>query len=522
MRSTMPGFPARCRLVQMASVGIPAALIAVSGCGGSNAAPGSPPDPPRLIVLFYTCTLNADYLQPYNPDIAYTPNLKRLARDAIVFERHQTESGQSGISFSSLFTGAQAGKHGVYMHPAPIAENVAVLPEMLRDAGYDPHYWLRHPMAKAAIGDAARRESGSRPVEGWLRSEDARFRALLSRLRDEPEYRAVVTAAYSVTHGPYKTDRLEEFLERYPGAVAHPAGMELDEYLQLAHLFFENHLELSFDYANAVAALGLSEEQCERLAVAQEALYASRVQYLDELVGQLMAELANYGLRDETLVVFTADHGEVLYRDNALYKWNHGHALAPEVLRVPLIVRPHAPGRYAAGRYVNVTRSIDLLPTVLGMAGVDLSPYGEVEGVDLSPVLRKEAPPRELLAFSHTALISKPLLEASQNFELFHTYYPAQDPNLIWVGVRDKDLVVKWRPDGAGNMIYEAFDLARDPEERMNVFSEDEQAHVLLARRLREYKEYLVRRYYELHPDAETSFTIEEQEERLRSLGYIE
>ena len=75
------------------------------------------------------------------------------------------------------------------------------------------------------------------------------------------------------------------------------------------------------------------------------------------------------GLRDESLVVFTADHGELLYRDNALFPWSHDFQLAPEVLRAPLLIR--GPG-VAPGRAEWVTRSIDLYPTIY--KGKDLQP----------------------------------------------------------------------------------------------------------------------------------------------------
>src|SRR5262245_50661845 len=106
-----------------------AAFLLLAGCGGERV-PAS--DPPRLVVLYATCTLNEGFLGPYVnggvrggtragieglTEIRFTPNLDRLAREGIVFERHQTESAQSGIAFASIFTGTQADVHGIYYHP---------------------------------------------------------------------------------------------------------------------------------------------------------------------------------------------------------------------------------------------------------------------------------------------------------------------------------------------------------------------------------------------------------------------
>jgi len=65
-------------------------------------------DSPRLVILYVTCTVNNNYLSPYNNEVTFTPNLERFSREAAVFLSHQTESGISGTSFASIFSGTQA------------------------------------------------------------------------------------------------------------------------------------------------------------------------------------------------------------------------------------------------------------------------------------------------------------------------------------------------------------------------------------------------------------------------------
>ena len=79
---------------------------------------------PRLVVLYATCTLNKQFLQPYDADVDYTPHLAAFGRQSLVFPRHKTESGQSGLDFASLFSGSQADRHQVYSHPARIDSDV--------------------------------------------------------------------------------------------------------------------------------------------------------------------------------------------------------------------------------------------------------------------------------------------------------------------------------------------------------------------------------------------------------------
>jgi hypothetical protein len=82
---------------------------ALLSCGREPA----PAETTRLVVLYATCTLNRHFIEPYAPGIASTPALARFADESVVFERHVTESGQSGTSFASIFTGTQAYRHGI-------------------------------------------------------------------------------------------------------------------------------------------------------------------------------------------------------------------------------------------------------------------------------------------------------------------------------------------------------------------------------------------------------------------------
>lgn len=105
---------------------------------------------PRL-VLYLPCTVNKDYLSRYNPDAGYTPHLERFARDALVFTKHQSEAGQSGIAYASIFTGDQATQHGVYAHAKEIPDSAYLISEAFSDAGYETYFWAKQGMAHAAL-----------------------------------------------------------------------------------------------------------------------------------------------------------------------------------------------------------------------------------------------------------------------------------------------------------------------------------------------------------------------------------
>src|SRR5262249_31392729 len=107
--------------------------------------------------------------------------------------------------------------------------------------------------------------------------------------------------------------------------------------------------------------------------------------YTDHWVGQLIDTLRQRRLLDNTIVVFTADHGEE-FNEMGPEKWNasHGPHVRRVLMHVPLIIR--IPGDPAPGRrYVGLTRHIDLAPTLLRLAmpQFDLGGY-RVDGDDLS------------------------------------------------------------------------------------------------------------------------------------------
>lgn len=113
--------------------------------------------------------------------------------------------------------------------------------------------------------------------------------------------------------------------------------------------------------------------------------YYAHCTALDECFGQLLDQLAGLGLDDNTIVVFTSDHGDML-GSHGLNRKQHPHA---ESINVPLLVRLPAGRGNAGGRKVDsLLGAADMMPTLLGLCGVPIP--DTVEGVDFSPAIRGE------------------------------------------------------------------------------------------------------------------------------------
>jgi arylsulfatase A-like enzyme len=128
-------------------------------------------------------------------------------------------------------------------------------------------------------------------------------------------------------------------------------------------------------------------------------LYYSLHKLVDQAIGRILTALEESGMADDTVVVFTSDHGDLVGAHGGLMqKWYNAY---DEAIRVPLVVR--GPGIVATALGVHTpTSHVDLLPTLLGLAGIDVEKaaatvaieHDETQplpGRDLSPVLRGSA-----------------------------------------------------------------------------------------------------------------------------------
>ena len=477
---------------------------------------------PRLVLLYAPCTVNRDFLSPYDPDVRYTPSLQKFADQAVVFTKHVTEAGQSGVAFAALFTGTQAMRHGVYYHPTNLSDSLYTIAEAYRDAGYETFFWAGHPMASPELhygqGVSAAntfwRGGKYLPAEkrSFLRAGDARFGAILQRLREDPEYKAFVMTNFTVTHGRYVDLHLGEFCAAYPGECPEWPEEELE---RISTLFRKNYLGLVYAFDQTVANLELTRDDVRKVAELAETLYKSNVHHLDQLFGAVADEIQASGLLDESVIVLTADHGEVLYRAGAALAWTHGFSLAPEVLQVPLLVRaPSVP----PGRYESVTRSIDVFPTLAGLTGIRL-PVDRVMGVDLSPALRGNASPPALLAFSHTSMLPDSLQTGFS--PILSSRFPDRNPDTMWVGVRGGDLLYELTSDDGRQFDAHVFDLVRDPTERNDLYDPQNDEQREMIRQLARYRTELAEAYRTKH-GGEGQVPSDREKELLRSLGYIE
>lgn len=138
--------------------------------------------------------------------------------------------------------------------------------------------------------------------------------------------------------------------------------------------------------------LGLEDANRQRARL--EGRYDEAIRYVDDYVGRFLDELKRRGRFDGALIVVSADHGESFEHD---YGGHGGPELYDEVIRIPLLIK--APGQQTGRRISTPAEQVDLLPTLLAMAGLP-APVRPVEGRSLLPLLQGQDSVRPVFSMS--------------------------------------------------------------------------------------------------------------------------
>lgn len=481
---------------------------------------------PRLVLTYATCSVATSHLSPYNGRIGYTPNLGQFGAESAVFTKHQTEAGLSSIAYASIVSGCQADRHGVFENLHQIDDSINLITASFVENGYEVYFWDGHPMASMQMG-YARGVPPENRIPSLLSADDSRFGGILERLYSDKQYRAFILTTGTVVHNPYCA-HYEDPRNFDPDTL--PSEFEVvatthEEFQEYVSIYFREqlHFKLQYNFRETVRELGLNREEEATFTRVIEYLYKCGVHRSDKLFGDIINKLHLSNLLDESLIVFTSDHGETMNRDNTFFKFCHGHQLTPEVLTVPCIVRAPSLGVKPA-KHSFVSRSIDVFPTIAGLCSLHIPEKQEPAGIDLSSSITRQVPPPNLSAYSHTGLVPEIVIkDPGYRTTLLYKLFPRRDPELSWVSVRIGDMVFKLAksgpdPEEIGPLV---FDLAKDPEERVNLFEGTERGHQKIFNELRQYKENLIsacrRRYSDMAPGMQE----DERLEKLKSLGYI-
>ncbi|MGB9958752.1 sulfatase-like hydrolase/transferase (plasmid) [Haloferax prahovense] len=319
------------------------------------------------VLMVVTDQHRWDTVGAHGSPMDLTPNIDRLAADGLRFDNAVTPQPVCGSSQSVIQTGRYATETGVWRHSLPLADGERTLAHHFSEKGYETGF----------VGSWHLAGTFDEPVPPSLRGgyEDFWIGADVPEFMTHPtEGKLFDENGEPVTFDKYRADAFADF--------AIEAIETLSEPFFLAVGFLEPHDQN--DQQTFVAPEGYAERYRNDPYVPLDLRdrpgnwyselpdYYGTVKRVDECIGRLTEALARRGIRDETLVAFTSDHGCHFRSRPGEYKRTCHEAS----IHVPAVLT--GPG-IDAGRVVERTVSlVDWAPTILDAAGNDVpkSMYG--------------------------------------------------------------------------------------------------------------------------------------------------
>jgi arylsulfatase A-like enzyme/Flp pilus assembly protein TadD len=403
-------------------------------------------EPPRHLVLVTIDTLRADRIGVYGAAEVQTPNLDRLAEAGAVALRATAHVPLTRPSHASLLTGMLPTRHGIRdnISPARLPE-VPTLAVVLKNAGFRTGAFVSSVVLAAGGGLERGFDLYSDDLgDGTNAAGEVPFLNELQRPGDETLAEAI---------GWLESNRD-------------------------ARLFAWIHLYEPHDPYEP------PEPYRARYA---DRPYDGEVAWSDELVGRLDGALTKLGLRQDTLLVVTSDHGEGLGEHGETL---HGFFVYESTLEVPLLIR--GPGVVPGTRIETLVQVVDLFPTMVEMLGLESPANSDLSGRSLAAALRGEPNRSEHVAYAESLV---PLL-----------HFGWSDLRSIRRG--------KWKYIQAPRP--ELYDLEADPLELRNLV--DSQPELVKGMRGALGEELDRERAVD---DAETSSVPRELLDKLGALGYV-
>ena len=423
----------------------------------------------QLNVLFIVADDLNNSLGCYGHPVVKSPNLDRLARHGVRFERAYCNYPVCNASRASFLSGLRPETTRVLDNETPTRRYIGdapMLPEHFRRHGYrtlkvgkifhtgdafeDPRSWdvdiRENDTAKNPPAEQILRPFGARGMILKARDEETwdgfvarKSVALLEEAlaANQPFFLAV---GFRRPHAPYIAP--EKYFALYDAAKLKPrAGPP-------GHVTNIPPLALTYKLGDPAFPTG-------SLAGETIAAYYASVSFMDAQVGLLLDALDRHRLWERTVVVFLSDHGYHLGEHGGLW---HKMTLFEESAAAPLMVA--APGRKAGVSSPRLVEFVDVYPTLVELCG--LPGVTPLEGRSFAPLLQNPRRPWKQAAFTVVARARTELSDAPAR----GTEWKKQlDPNWLGRTVRTE----RWRytewPDGTS----ELYDHRTDPYEYVNL-----------------------------------------------------
>ncbi len=312
------------------------------------------PGPKPNIFIIVVDSLRQDYLGAYNPRVNFTPNLDQFAGESLVLKNAFSRYGGTIMSEPSIWAGTML-LHRQNLAPFAPVNNLEKLIQAEQYTSYVSVDSVLRPLLE--------------PRGDFHELDEGRF-----------------TMDYDLC------TTLQELERKAPPEIA--GGKHVFSYTQPQNI----HISVLQRRGNA----SISDRDYGSFF----APYASRLERMDACFGRFIQTLKDQGIYDNSIVVFTADHGDSLGEGG---RWGHAYTIYPEIVEVPLLM--HVPETLRQNLYFDpqqLTFTTDITPTLYYLLGHTDITHDEFPGKPLLTATEEEhaayLQPRNLVASSYGSL----------------------------------------------------------------------------------------------------------------------
>ncbi len=316
------------------------------------------------VILISIDTLRADHLGCYGYNRPTSPFIDKTASKGVLFEDVMATSPWTLPSHGSLLTGFYPSRLGLNLHNSVLPSDVKTLAMLLYEQGF----------------------STAGVVNSLYLSKEYGFDRGFEDFLYIPESHEPSGAAGLIINltkdwlNSHKNEQFFLFLHLYD---VHSDYLSLPEYRKL---FARPYSGSANGTTKQLLAFRKNQFSLNKNDVAHLIdLYDAEIRQLDDGLRNLFAFIQQLEILENSFVIITADHGEEFHDHGGVL---HGRTHYEELIHVPLLIS--GPGIPRAKRISRTVSLVDIMPTILGLTGIDITQ--EHEGYDLSSLWQQDKP----------------------------------------------------------------------------------------------------------------------------------
>ncbi len=475
------------------------------------------------VILISIDTLRADHLGVYGYNRNTSPNIDKFAQQSIIFENAYSQSPLTAPSHMTMFTSLYFSAHGInniveigneIAKTQRLSDSIVTLPQILKEKGYTTTAFTGGGEITGSLGfdrgfdiyredDLIRRKAFTDAVIKYNNipeeyKEKLFIEEMLKWLEKNQNDKFFLFVHTYTTHGPYISPYPDKFSPNYTG------DDRWKDYFQGYYSIYSqysSYTDESKKIDNIMVRFFTSVNKSNKREVDNLiALYDSSIFYMDENIKLLFDKIDELDLSDNTVIIFTSDHGEEFLE--------HGHfghfKLYKEHIHVPLII--HLPMVINKTIKENVGL-IDLTPTILDILNIDYRPKNyEFQGVSLTPLLKNNHLGLDIYSESHLPL------------KKLRYYSLITKDNWKYIFLNHTSSSLK---SESGEIVKKLFNLLEDPKEKKNLVFTNIESVIPIEKKIKKIQEENKKLNEKLNQELTYVETDNETIEKLKSLGYV-